>query len=438
MSNFRNTNDLKKDVLERVGELTDGTSDFDTRVVKYINDAYQGLFAGGSEFSLDMDEFWIWAKARRPLILTLLPAIETGTVTLTKGSTDGTFSSGPVASQEGRFLKIEARSEYFRIRDHTAGGTAFEIDQGYTEDSGTFNFKSIRLEYEVSDDLIVVDGTNNRIPFGDSASLEFNVTVPDGVYSPTEWATAAKTVMEVASANTITITFNTITRKFTFVSNGATFFLDWATGISLESHASLEIGYDVVNLTGAVSYEAQNPLNAIYRIFRPMSVFRDIDPNIFLFEGINTAPNFRNFARIGSSDQGKIFGLDFNTMLRQFPLTHLASGTPDKFSELELRENGVAKVRFNRYPDQETRVEIEYIPVPRDLQDNTSSVPLLPRAFRPYLVHAAAYFLMLDKSDNRAQTEFQLAQAKLNGLIRANRSTLKQTSNNFGRLIPRR
>lgn len=438
MAIFRNTNDLKKDALERVGELTDGTSDLDTRAVKYLNDAYQGLFAGGSEFGVDMDEFWIWAKAKRPIIVTLQPAIETGTVTLTNGSTDGTFSSAPVASQEGRFLKIEARDEYFRIRSHSGGATAFEIDEGYTEDSGTFNFKSIQLEYEVSDDLIVVDGTNNLIPFGDSVTGEFSATVPDGVYSPTEWATAAKTAMETAGGQIYTITFNTITRKFTIASDGATFFLDWSTGSSLESSASVEIGYDVIDLTGAVSYEAQNSLHAIYRIFRPMAVFRDIDPNIFFFEGVNTHFAFRNHTNVGQIEQGKIFGIDFGTMIKQFPLTHLTEGTPDKFAELDLRENGVSKVRFNRFPSQETRVEIEYIPVPQDLKDNTSSVPKVPRAFRPYLVHAAAYFLMLDKSDNRAQTEFQLAQAKLNGMIRANRSTLKQTSNNFARLIPRR
>lgn len=443
MANFRNTNDLKKDVLERAGEQTDGTSDFDSRVLKYLNDAYQGLFAGGSEFGVDIDEFWIWAKAKRPIVLTLEPAVETGTVTLTNGSTDGTFSSAPAASQEGRFLKIEARAEYFRIRSHAAGATAFAIDQGYTEASGTFNFKSIKLDYEVSDDVFVVDATNDRLPFGEDNSGQFVATIARGSYDIVDYAAAVKAGLEASGANTYTITFNTITRKFSISSNSSQFFLDWETGLFPENSSKDELGFDPVNLADlsggpAVTFVAQNPINAIYRIFRPMTVFRDIDPNIFFFEGVSSFQGFRNSTNIGPTEQGKIFGIDFNTMLRQFPLTSLNQGTPDKFSELELRENGIAKVRFNRFPDQATRVEIEYIPVAQDLRDNTASVPKVPRAFRPYLVHAAAYFLFLDKSDNRAETEFGLAQAKLNGMIRANRSTLKQTSNNFARLIPRR
>jgi hypothetical protein len=438
MATFRNTNDLKKDALERAGELADGNSSFDAAAIKFLNNAYHGLYAGGSEFGVDVDELWTWAKARRPIVLTLEPAFTTGTVTLTKGSTDGTFSSAPTDSQEGRFLKIEARDEYFRIRSHAGGAAAFEIDQGYTEDTGTFNFKSIPLEYELSDDLIVVDSDRNRIPFRDVAGTPLSAVLTDGVYTPSEFATEAKTQMELVGAQIYTITFNAITRKFTIASDGATFFLDFATGSSLESSLGPEIGYDTVDRNGAVSFEAENSLNAIYRLLRPMAVFRDIDPNIFFFEGVNTHHAFRNHSHVGPVEQGKIYGMDFNSMLRQFPLTHLTEGTPDKFAELEMRDNGVAKIRFNRFPSKQTRVEVEYIPVPQDLYDNVASIPKVPRAFRPFLAHAAAYHLMLQKSDNRATNEFNLAQAKLNGMIRANRSTLKETSNNFARLIPRR
>ena len=124
MANFRNTNDLKISVLERAGELIDGTSPFDSRALKYINNIQQSLVSGGNEFGIDVDEAWSWAKATQPLILTLEPVVETGTVTVTLGSTVGAFSSAPAASQEGFFLKLEARDEYFRIRSHAAGATA--------------------------------------------------------------------------------------------------------------------------------------------------------------------------------------------------------------------------------------------------------------------------------------------------------------------------
>ena len=433
MSNFRNTNDLKKDALERAGELTDGTSFFNTRATKYLNNAYQELFAGGSIFGIDVDEAWAWAKADRPIILTLEPAYETGTVTLTLGSTDGTFSVAPAASQQGRFLKIEARDEYFRIRAHNAGASAFELDQLYTEASGTFNFKSIQLEYDLFDNEIVVDENSNVIPFRDVASIRLTATLAEGVYSPTEFAAEAKSKMEAVGIGIYTVTFNTFTRKFSFATNQAALFFDFASGSSIERSLGPEIGFDATDLSGATSYTGQTPINAIYRLFSPMVVYRDHINDGFLFDGITRACD-----RELRSGQGNISGIPYATMLTSHPLTRLIQGTPDRFAEADISESGFARVRFNRFPSRKTRVEVEYIPVPQDLYDNTTSTPKIPRAFRPYLVHAAAYYLMLDKSDNRAQMEASHAQAKLSAMIKANRSTVKLSGQNYGRLIPRR
>lgn len=436
MAVFRNAQDIKRDALSRAGELTDGTSDYDSDALKYINDAYHGLFAGGSEFGVDIDEMWAWAKSKYPVILTLDPAEETGTITLVLGSRDGTFSIAHATSQVGRYLKIDNRDEYFKIVAHAPGATAFELDQAYTEASGTFNFKSIPLDYELSQDVIIIDEYNNKLDFGDAASGEFTATLSYGSYSPAELATHIQTQMGAVGGQSYAVSFNTQKRTFSISTDGTNLFLDFASGSNVAISVASSIGYDIANLSGATSQEAQNPINAIYRIFGPMQTFRDIDPNMYFFEGVNAS--YGGYSPSVNTDQGKIYATDFMSLVQDYPLTHLIQGTPDRFAIVNQKDNGILNLRFNRYPSKKTRVVVEVIEVPHDLKDNTASIPLVPRAFRSYLSHAAAHYLMLDKSDNRSNTEFQLAQAKLRGLINYNRTTLKIAGQNFGRVIPRR
>jgi len=435
MAEYNNTTDLKNEVLQRVGEVVDGTSDFESRSIDLLNDVYLGLFAGGNEFGIDVDEAWNWAKAEKPIILTLLPAYDTGSVTLTLGSTEGTFSGTPAESQQGRFLKIEARDEYFIIRSHTAGASAFEIDQAYTEDSGSFNFRSIKLDYELSDDLIHVDSDNNKIDFQEATATPLVATLTNGVYSTADLAVEMKTQLEASGGETYTITFDSLTRKWTAAHGGA--FLEFlsATGANRYRAFLPQISYEVADLTGLTSYEASRPLNSIDRLVRPMTTYRDTELNTFFLKG--THPQvYAN--RTSTDSNGKIFGVDFNVMLRDYPMVHLSEGVPDRFAEVKTRSNGIISVRFNRYSRNNTRVEVDYIPIPQALRDNAASVPLIPRAYRSFLVHAASYYIMLEKSDNKAQTEFALAQAKLQALVNANRERLRTPATNYARLIPRR
>lgn len=424
MANFRNTNDLKLQVLDRCGEPINGTSDFESDILRNLNSLYQGLIAGGNEFGIDVDEEWVWAKAPFPLVLTLKPPYETGSVSLTNGSRAGTFSDAPAESQQGRYLKMEAREEYFRIREHTGGNATFELDQPYTEASGTFNFKSIKLEYELADDTIIVDETNNKIDFTDTGGTKV-ATLNSGVYSPSEYATEVQTRLDAASVDTITASFASITRKFTFATDGATFSFLNATGSNVAVNASDEMGLDDEDLTGNITYTSVYPLNAITRFMRPMTVYREF--------GVEER-SFRQFS--STNDDGMISEIGFNSMLRDFPLSRIVEGVPNRYA-VTSEEDGIMSVRFNTYVNEDTRVEIEYIPIVKDLKDNAGSIPLVPRAFREYLVFGACYYTMLDKSDNRATGYFQLAQAKLKALVNHNRSDLTAAGINYGRLIPR-
>ena len=103
-----------------------------------------------------------------------------------------------------------------------------------------------------------------------------------------------------------------------------------------------------------------------------------------------------------------------------------------------LDDYGIGTVRFNKFPDGATRLEIPYIPEPTVLEDSTGSIPRVPRKYRDFLDYAASYLLALDKNDNRAPEYFRLAQARLASMAANERKDINQTDRNFGRLFARR
>ena len=86
MAQFRTTADLLDSILRRSGEVTDGTSDLESDALEYLNRIHHTVIAGGNEFDVEVDEPWVWARAKRPMILELQPAFDTDTVSLTQGS----------------------------------------------------------------------------------------------------------------------------------------------------------------------------------------------------------------------------------------------------------------------------------------------------------------------------------------------------------------
>lgn len=159
MANYNSTADLKKEVLQACGELTDGTSSYDAQVITYLNVTQHTIVAGGKELNIEMGEPWSWAKSANPGTLVLDPPYTTGTITLTNGSVNGVFSGAPAASLAGRLLKVDNRPEYFRIATHTGGATAFTLDTAYTDSSGAgLGFKAYKLDYTTASSIVRLVG----------------------------------------------------------------------------------------------------------------------------------------------------------------------------------------------------------------------------------------------------------------------------------------
>lgn len=420
MSFLKSTSDLKNEVLTICGELTDGSSQFESDVIRYLNDLYQGVLAGGNEFGIEVAENWVWAQAKKPIVLSLVPA-EEGEATLTNGSRNGTFSSAPTESLVGRYFRVDARADIYRISSHAAGDTAFSLDQEYLQDSGVLNFMAFKFDYDLVDDTIVIDSSNNKIDFRDASSSTLTATLTVGTYDPTSLCTEIEARMLAVGSAVYTASFNELNRRFTIESDGAYFDLVFASGPNVEISASEVLGYDIEDLQDALSYTSTYSLSAILRLTKPVTMYRE-------------SPMYYGSAR----DVGKIFLVDDNTFLREFPLNRLEQKVPDKFCPIEISNKGLWKVRFNgSVLDEPIRAEVNYIKVPRKLVDNENSYPLIPGSYTKYLVFGAAHYILSDKSDNKAVEYAQKAAAKLQAMINDARASGVKAGQNFGRLIPR-
>ena len=105
----------------------------------------------------------------------------------------------------------------------------------------------------------VVAGINDKIDFDDGGGEE-NATLTAGNYSTDAlYAAEVQTRMDALTADNITISYSSVTRKFTFDSDGATFELLCNSGTNAGTSAYRDVGFDVsTDKTGGVSYTSDD------------------------------------------------------------------------------------------------------------------------------------------------------------------------------------
>lgn len=149
---IQNASVIKNSVLFRCGELTDGTSSYDSKVLEYMNQIYRSILSGGNEFNLDLGKPWVWARSRAPGTLVLQPKYDTGTITVTNGSTTATLSTPPAVSLVGQWIQINETDDVYRISGNF--GVTVTLDAPYTASSGSgLSFSVYFLEYDLSPNI---------------------------------------------------------------------------------------------------------------------------------------------------------------------------------------------------------------------------------------------------------------------------------------------
>lgn len=423
MANFRNTADYLDSILLLAGETTNGNSAFETRALHYLNQIHTAIISGGTEFNTNVNELWNWALEDTPILLELQPKYEEGTIALTEGSVTGAFSSAPTFSLKGYHfrLKDNVSKEVYKIESHVAGNTAFTINSLYpgTTEAGV-TYTAFKLDYELIPDVIVIDEYNNKITFTEAtAGTELVATLTTGSYTIANLLTELDTQLDAVGASTYTSTYNSVTRTFTLTSDlsGADniFTITGSTGTDAINYASAlpTLGFGIQDYSGAGSYISARALGSISKLSEPM------------------------YIHLGYTEYNEIYGVDKLRFSKDYPLSQLPEGSPTRFTVLEERADGYRKIRFNRFPKEVVRAEVNYIPTPLALYDTTNSHPIIPPKFSRVLDYGGAAYLMAEKNDNRAQNYFTLAGQLLEAMMLDNRKTGESVGLNYGEIIAR-
>jgi hypothetical protein len=208
VANLKFSSDIINDALFRAGEPTDGTSDYESTALEYLNRAYRALWLGGGEIAPEVNEPWLWLKKDPPGVLILEPVISLGTVAVVNNNANITFSNAPSQSVAGWFLRVAGHPDVFRISTHTAASTSAVLDSVYTGDSITTSFELMKLEYNLASDvhrviapMRVQASSQAEIEGTDLSAMEANwplMTVSGGV--PTRFALVTETKVRFNAA----------------------------------------------------------------------------------------------------------------------------------------------------------------------------------------------------------------------------------------------
>lgn len=385
MANFTTTYDLKLDALRRCGEVTNGNSPYDSLIIEYLNGVNQAIISGSNEFNVDIGDPWNWAKAQNPGVIVLIPPYNTGSVTLTNGLTTGSFSVAPSVSQVGNFLKLDGRSDYFRIVTHVAASTSFTIDVAYTDTTVTSTFNSYKLDYDLT------PGIQRLIQ-------------PMTVYRLQDRLNSYK--------------------------EGKIFGVDLTT---------LETQYPLINLNGSVptAFAVTNDVNGQITVrfntyvlnntkieYEYIPIPSDLIIQTFLDAAVTTGTDLITISAHGFTDGMQVQLLSSGTLpagLSANTTYFIVSSTATTF-KLSTTLGGSA---------------VDITAAAGGGTHTISNIPIIPREFRQALSYLSCYWLMVDKNDDRAPAHLGLGQGKLKAMLQGYRKEVTHVAKNKGKLLPR-
>jgi hypothetical protein len=410
MSQFRTTADILDEVLQEAGEPTNGNSPYETAVLVSANHAHHAIIAGGNIFNLTVDEPWVWARNRFPITLELQAAV-TASFTGTADSTAITFSAAPTSSVEGWHLQANGKKTVYKITNHTAGSTTAQIDSGLIETAGSTS-RIFKLDYEITPSYFYVDSSNDRINYQEVTASTRTASLTHGTYTPTTFLSQVFAQFTASGTGTVSYggTYNTTLKVFNMTSS-ATFRLMGASGGDYKRSALQSLGFDFLDHTGAQSYTSAYPPNAISRLIEPF--------------------------KIHSTTQQFVYSTDPIRMQQDYPLAYVRETVPTRFCRLLSERDGAVTVRFNSYPKEKTKIQIDWVQRPVDLQDNTASFVALPREDIKTFIYAASAYLLYQKEDSKWESNLKLAGAGLEAMKLKNRALLNRTGENFAQISPR-
>jgi hypothetical protein len=368
---------LKKSVLFRAGELTDGTSPYDSKALEYINQIYRSVLAGGNEFEVELGQPWVWARALQPATIVLKPKYSTGTVTVSNGATGATLSVASIESMAGQWFKVVGRPEVFRITAHSAGNIGLTLDTPYTDESGSgLSFEIYRIEYDLPGKIERLIGP-------------MMVDRQQMLQAPMDGLINAVDSLNMAEAYPIKYIPEEIPQQFTQIQKTS------SGGIRVKFNAS-------VGSETRVSFDYIPKFNSL------------VTATV-----VTVAGNMFSLNDHGLKNNDEVIFDRTSGNINKDTSYYVINATQNTF--MVAYSPGSSNVPL--------AVGVTYV---------VDSIPVIPEPFRLILDYGASFYLLTDKNDERADSYAALCKAKMLAMISANDRELSQSSGGrVGQMIPR-
>ena len=363
------------------------------------------------------------------MIINLLPSIDT-TLSLTNNTVLVTVVGDAITQDiENWYVMLDGYDDMYRIA-YFDGVSSISLDSPFLLATQTYSATLIKLDYKLnwnkdSVSYYVINDENRYVFYEENGNNTLSVALTPGVYTRSSLFIELADRLTAVSTNGVGYSVYTLASNyFKITSNGTSFslFLDQPPSSALTTPDIWKaLGMEQQSYTGSLSYTSVYVDGAILRITKPINTYRE-----------------SSVAIAAAQDTNKIFLTDPLTFNNEFPLSRITGGTPTRFCILNHDKDGIMTIRFNQYVTELTRAELSYIPVQPTLQDSENNYPDLPTPYTKFLVYGAAYFLLLEKTDSKAEQYLAMAQAELKAMVNDNRKALSLGGNNYGKLVPRR
>lgn len=134
-----------------------------------------------------------------------------------------------------------------------------------------------------------------------------------------------------------------------------------------------------------------------------------------------------------NGEDDRISLVDKDELYDQFPPRSVGEAFPELCAIIK-EATGTYTIQFSSYPDDYKRLELDYIPVPTELNATSNVNPIIPLEYRVILAHYAAYSLMPRNNDNRGEVQLKLAQDKFAALVAWDDIGKTSADDNFGKV----
>lgn len=182
-------------------------------------------------------------------------------------SLDNAPSSGVDLGKAITYIPAASGHPSFSTTKYIGGGHAKEVTAGNTVTEAAFTmdangFGEVEFSYEGTKyyyNPITITSSNKYLDLTDDTGT-IAVSVATGIYkTPVELADALAVALDAASTETYTVTYSSVTGKFTIASGSTLLSLLWNTGTNAANSIGTTLGFSVAaNDTGAVTYTSDN------------------------------------------------------------------------------------------------------------------------------------------------------------------------------------